>query len=439
MSAYTLLRYVLDLMIVIPAAVAGMLPVHRFLRQPTRIVYLGAGAVLAFVIVAGSLVCTAANLPPNAILIPMLPLCFLLFAYTIDLSIEKKLFCFASATMLSGFSCVYSVVLMAPIEVTDPGLPFLPATSLTCLLIMSLLDMIFYDVLSHKMPQLLALESRQGVWWLVSAFLLIMTIIMVWVNPTDLDLLLVGNTRMVALVLLPLLPMGMFSLYEISYRMVASLVEGERLKREIDLLLMEEKRYEQLQEYLRETRQLRHDFRQHLLVVEELAKTGNNEQLADYVHQLTGSVGQPHVQLCANPALDALAAHYDGLATAHGCSISWQFDLPIDIPFAEVDLCALMGNLIDNSLMAVQALPEDQRTVQVVMRMLTDEMLGIRVKNAYVGTVRLKDDGLPVSRREGHGIGLTSVAATVERYHGSLDIKTDDGIFLVGILMYARQ
>lgn len=439
MSAYTLLRYALDLAIVVPAAVAGMLPVHRFLRKPVRLVYLGVGAVLGFVVVVGSISCAAASVHPNTFLIPMLPLCFLPYAYTVDLSLDKKLFCFANATLLSGFTCVYAGVLMAPIEVQDPSLPFLPATSAVCLALMAVLDLLFYDVLSNRLPQLFELATTNRIWWLLSAFLLLMTVVMVWANPTDMGILLMGNIRLIALVLLPLIPLGTLALYVIAHRMVVSLFEEERLRQEMNLLQMEEKRYEQLQHYLQETRQLRHDFRQHLLVVEELVKAGNDEELADYVHQLTGSVGQPHVQLCANPAIDALAAHYDGLAASSDCSISWQFHLPADIPFAEVDLCALLGNLIDNSLTAVQSLSVGQRTVQVVVRMLTDEMLGITVRNAYLGTIRLKADGLPESHRAGHGIGLTSVTATVERYHGSLDIKTDDGIFLVGILMYARQ
>jgi sensor histidine kinase regulating citrate/malate metabolism len=64
-------------------------------------------------------------------------------------------------------------------------------------------------------------------------------------------------------------------------------------------------------------------------------------------------------------------------------------------------------------------------------------MLAISVKNPYEGEVKFGRDGLPTTHKSGHGIGLGSVAATVKRYDGSIDIEADNGVFSVSILMYA--
>ena len=79
------------------------------------------------------------------------------------------------------------------------------------------------------------------------------------------------------------------------------------------------------------------------------------------------------------------------------------------------------------------------KTRKKAFRMLSDEMLGLTVKNPYDGVIRFNKKGLPRSSRAGHGIGLSSVQAVVSRYDGSLEINVDDNTFTAGVLMYLPQ
>ena len=96
----------------------------------------------------------------------------------------------------------------------------------------------------------------------------------------------------------------------------------------------------------------------------------------------------------------------------------------------------MLGNLLDNALRAVQELDAEQRKITVISRMLSDKMLGLSVENPYAGKLRLGADGLPRRRGPGRGLGLTSVAATVSRHHGSLTVRPENGLFSVDILLY---
>ena len=98
-----------------------------------------------------------------------------------------------------------------------------------------------------------------------------------------------------------------------------------------------------------------------------------------------------------------------------------------------------MGNLLENALQAVARLPEDQRHVEAVSLMLSDAMLGISVLNPYKDRIRLGKNGLPHGNKAGHGLGLASVASTVQRYRGTLDIRTENNVFAVDILMYCAE
>jgi sensor histidine kinase regulating citrate/malate metabolism len=126
------------------------------------------------------------------------------------------------------------------------------------------------------------------------------------------------------------------------------------------------------------------------------------------------------------------------MADSQNTHIKWLIELPYTLPIKESDFITIFGNLVENALIAVSEIPDDNRVIHVNAKMLSDEMLGLTVKNPYEGTIKLNKKGLPKSDRPDHGIGLTSVKAVVNRYNGALDISTDDSLFTVGVLLYTK-
>lgn len=183
------------------------------------------------------------------------------------------------------------------------------------------------------------------------------------------------------------------------------------------------------------TRQLRHDFRQHLHVIAGLSEAKKYDKLNDYLAEYEGRLASPHTMLCANAALDAIAGHYQRIAETQNTRISWRLDLPERLPLDEVDLCMMLGNLLENALRAVCALPVEAREVRVVSGMIGGAMLGLSVENGYVGEIAFAPNGLPTSHKKDHGVGLASVAATVKRHNGTLSIAAKDGVFSAHILL----
>ena len=69
------------------------------------------------------------------------------------------------------------------------------------------------------------------------------------------------------------------------------------------------------------------------------------------------------------------------------------------------------------------------------MAIRLESVLIISISNPYNGVIKIDKEGLPMSKGDGHGIGLRSVTNTVKRYHGSISIDTNNGIFDVGIIL----
>ena len=165
--------------------------------------------------------------------------------------------------------------------------------------------------------------------------------------------------------------------------------------------------------------------------------TSREYALDAYVGQLADAeeLGQ-RPALCDNAAIDALAAHYDTAAQARGVRVSWNLSLPESLPIPEPDVCAVLGNLVENALQATEALPETMRWVEAISQEVTTAALGIVARNPCEGRIAFGEDGLPTTDTPDHGVGLSSVAATVERYHGGIDAHFEDGIFSCGVVLY---
>ena len=93
-------------------------------------------------------------------------------------------------------------------------------------------------------------------------------------------------------------------------------------------------------------------------------------------------------------------------------------DLPQDLTCSG-DLSIVLSNLVENALIASGKQPEDRRNITVLARQQGD-MLNILVKNLFDAPVLLDEEGLPVTKVKGHGIGMKSLARFRDKYGASV-------------------
>lgn len=430
-------RNALELAVVLPAAVFAFLPVRGHLRGRAGVVYAAAACLLLAFISAGAWLCVRYERDANMVLLPCLPLFLAAYFGVVRMEASKKLFCFSAAAMLAGFCTMYTNYLAAPLE-TD-GEPFTLAASAICFGLMLAVGAIFWTTLTDKLPYLFGVERLERAWRFLLAIPLFLAAFSYWLTPISPRNVMVARVRPIALSIMPAVPLAFFAFCYLTWWLTRSLSESAQLQAENSLLQLERKRYEEWLDYVDQTRNLRHDFRQHLAVIDQLAGAGDTEKLREYVRHLHETADVKHRRYCANLAVDALAAYYDGMAASQDTEISWMLDLPEKLTVTDTEYCAMLGNLVENSLHAVRELPPEQRHVKVGSEQRSNGNLTLWVDNPYAGTVKLGHDGLPHGKLAGHGVGLASVAATVHRYDGTISICTEGGIFSVGIMLFAGQ
>lgn len=118
-------------------------------------------------------------------------------------------------------------------------------------------------------------------------------------------------------------------------------------------------------------------------------------------------------------------------AKESGVQYQAQVEFPRHTNLRSVDLCAVLGNLLDNALEAAQQVPEkEERFVRLTIRRI-NQMLIIKVENSY-GNPPVSIDGvLTTSKAKNglHGWGLKSAQTAAEKYDGTVQTSCTDRIF----------
>lgn len=103
-------------------------------------------------------------------------------------------------------------------------------------------------------------------------------------------------------------------------------------------------------------------------------------------------------------------------------------------PLTDVELCTVLGNLLENALDACKRQPASPRSISLSSKE-TSGTLFILIENTYDGKLkriggRLLSLKNPAPR---YGIGLESVKKILEKYEGTVDLFPGKSTFKVGI------
>lgn len=291
-------RYAAKLAICCPFALLCYLPLSGFLRLPLKkLAALSALGVTAFVGI-GALACCRFQLSVNALLFPALLLFLLLYLKSVALPPSKALFVFFTATMLVSFSATLSCYLCAPLELHNDQPVFTLPSGLIGLALTFAVLLVFSLLFRRKIHWMLCNVSFSAIWRALFVAPLFLTGLFIWMTPIYPAVVLTGRVREISIVLLISFLSLLFWFYYFVYLTTRKMSEAAELHAQNQLLSMENTRYRELREHMDATRQLRHDFRQHLHVIAGLSEAKKYDKLNDYLAEYEGRL--------ASPAHDAL-------------------------------------------------------------------------------------------------------------------------------------
>ena len=213
---------------------------------------------------------------------------------------------------------------------------------------------------------------------------------------------------------------------------VLILADHERLEQSSRLAGLREVYYQGLRQQERQVRQLRHDLRNHLTVVQGLLEKGDAQGAAGYLDQLSGSPAlRGGRRFCETETANVGLAAKAEIMERSGITADFAVSLPRELPVADTDLAALLGNALDNAIEGVEGTGEKR----ITLRCRVDKgLLMLRVENP-VGTEINPDLATTKADKSAHGFGIPGMREIAERYHGTLEVGVADNQFTLVVCL----
>jgi sensor histidine kinase regulating citrate/malate metabolism len=191
----------------------------------------------------------------------------------------------------------------------------------------------------------------------------------------------------------------------------------------------------EVQNIYREMRGWRHDYHNHIQTLKAYRAGGEYERLDQYLSALDADLaGIDTLIKSGNVMVDAILNSKLSLAAARRISVNARAIVPEELAISEIDLCVIIGNLLDNAMEACAPLPENGRFIRVYID-IKREHLYLSVTNSSRGRPA-KQNGRYVSAKGGfHGLGLPRLDRLVDKYGGYVKRRDEEGVFSSEIVL----
>lgn len=199
---------------------------------------------------------------------------------------------------------------------------------------------------------------------------------------------------------------------------------------------------ELIENQIRETRNMydqvrgwRHDYRNHIQNMKIILSEKNYSKLDSYLSELAEDLNTVDTVIkTGNVMADAVLNSKLTTAKKLNIKTTVKAGIPKKTAMTDVELCAVMGNLLDNALEACKKLPEEQRFMRVYVGNIKGQFY-ISVQNS-AGEVK-KSGGKYYTTKSGsnHGYGIFRIDRIAKKYGGYVNRQNEEGVFATEIML----
>lgn len=195
--------------------------------------------------------------------------------------------------------------------------------------------------------------------------------------------------------------------------------------------------YNEVENVYRQMRGWKHDYHNHIQTMKAYLVLKNYENMEKYLNDLDKDLTNVDTVLkTGNIMVDAILNSKLSLAVSHEIKISAKATVPKNIQVSDVDLCVIIGNLMDNAMEAAIKLENlEDRFIRVYIREMKDQLyisitnsVGDKVKKTKLGYISTK-------LGTNHGFGLKRVDSIVDKYNGFINRQSEEGVFATEIIL----
>ena len=175
-----------------------------------------------------------------------------------------------------------------------------------------------------------------------------------------------------------------------------------------------------------------HDMHNHIGAVRSLLTAEKYDKAIEYLDNLQKPVSGIAANVwTGDETVDYLINSRIAAAENEGISFETQIEFPKGTDIGSADLCAVLGNLLDNAFDAVRKdKVTGNRSIKLVIRRINC-MLIIKVVNTFNCEINITKGKLKTTKTDGrlHGWGVESARTAAAKYDGTITTTAENGIF----------
>ena len=215
------------------------------------------------------------------------------------------------------------------------------------------------------------------------------------------------------------------------YNKFLSIIEENtnyRFKLELDK--MEQEYSAKLDDKLNQLHSLRHDMKNHLIVIDGYASQHNDRKIHEYIHNISEDLSLTNTVDSGSHIVSALIAEKEDKAKSQNIRCEINISTP-GINIDDFSITTIIGNLFDNAITAASECEHGWIRFSLTQ---TGSYMNIVVENSCSGNI-IENNGEFTSTKNDkvlpHGIGIKNVRKVVSNLNGQIDFSYSSEYFSV--------
>lgn len=199
-------------------------------------------------------------------------------------------------------------------------------------------------------------------------------------------------------------------------------------------LLSIQNEIEQMKHSQKELVILRHDMRHHLDLIHTQLQNGNTDAAISYIQDISNIYSETSITTyCKNDMLNSVISIYQMRFSDRGISLECSISVGKSLSGQEISFCTILSNALENAMHALEKSKAEDKWAKLTI-FNRDNHLLLSLENP-VEQIPDFVDGIPVSRKTGHGIGIKSMVYYTEKLHGQCHFSVTDHRFVLKIII----
>lgn len=179
----------------------------------------------------------------------------------------------------------------------------------------------------------------------------------------------------------------------------------------------------------------RHDLRHHLTYLNSCILENKLQDATEFIKQTCEDMDSIIVeQYSQNEPVNLILSSYVSKAKEKGISIEVNVSVTDFERFQITDLCSLLANALENAINACMQMNSPNEHFIRLRMYEKNNKLCLHISNSY-SVEPTFEQGIPISQKEGHGIGVKSIIHVIEKYEGIYGFSIKNGAFTFQVSM----